>query len=300
LRPARIVEFSLPATTAKSAPILVETVEQVRAAVLAARQQGQSIGLVPTMGALHTGHVSLIEAARRDCEFVIVSIFVNPTQFGPTEDFQRYPRPLDTDLELCRQHGVDLVFHPSPATMYPPDFSSFVEVAGLSDVWEGRSRPGHFRGVSTVVLKLLTICLPDLAYFGQKDFQQQAIIRRMVTDLNLPCEVRVCPTIRDPDGLALSSRNAYLSESERVTALSLSRVLRWTADHLAAGDADLPRVRTVMQQMLRATPGLELDYATIVDSTTLQELDERSGQMTAIVAARVGKTRLIDNLQVRG
>jgi pantoate--beta-alanine ligase len=146
----------------------------------------------------------------------------------------------------------------------------------------------------------LTICLPDLAYFGQKDFQQQAIIRRMVADLNLPCEIRVCPTIRDPDGLALSSRNAYLSDSERTTALSLSRVLRWTADHLAAGDADLSRVRTVMQQMLRATPGLELDYATIVDSATLQELDERSGQMTAIVAARVGRTRLIDNLQVRG
>ena len=290
----------MPATTAKSAPILAETVEQVRAAVSAARQRGQSIGLVPTMGALHTGHVSLIEAARRDCEYVIVSIFVNPTQFGPNEDFQRYPRPLDTDLELCQRHGVDLVFHPSPATMYPSGFSSFVEVAGLSDAWEGRSRPGHFRGVSTVVLKLLTICLPDLAYFGQKDFQQQAIIRRMVTDLNLPCEIRVCPTIRDPDGLALSSRNAYLSESERATALSLSRVLRWTADHLAAGDADLPRVRTVMQQMLRATPGLELDYATIVDSATLQELDERSGQMTAIVAARVGRTRLIDNLQVRG
>ncbi|HVV99700.1 MAG TPA: pantoate--beta-alanine ligase, partial [Planctomycetaceae bacterium] len=212
----------------------------------------------------------------------------------------RYPRPLETDLELCRQHGVDLVFHPTPATMYPAGFSSFVEVEGLSDVWEGRSRPGHFRGVSTVVLKLLTICLPDVAYFGQKDFQQQAIIRRMVTDLNLPSEIRVCPTIRDPDGLAMSSRNVYLSDSERKTALALSQTLHWAAEHLSAGDADLPRVRTVMQQMLRATPGLELDYATIVDSATLEELDERSAQMTAIVAARVGRTRLIDNLQVRG
>ncbi|HEX5272262.1 MAG TPA: pantoate--beta-alanine ligase, partial [Gemmataceae bacterium] len=206
-------------------PPVTATVEETRRAVAEARRRGLSVGLVPTMGALHEGHASLIRAARRDTGFVVVSIFVNPTQFGPREDLSRYPRPLQHDLDLCAREGADLVFRPEPATVYPPGFRTYVEVTGLQDVLEGASRPGHFRGVATVVLKLFNIVRPDVAFFGQKDGQQALIVRQMIADLNVPVEVRVCPTVRDADGLALSSRNAYLDVHERAWATVLYEAL---------------------------------------------------------------------------
>src|SRR5438270_243878 len=195
--------------------VVAETIEAVRRGVAAARGRHQTVGLVPTMGALHAGHVSLIRAARAETAFVVVSVFVNPTQFGPNEDFTRYPRPLEGDLKLCARERVDLVFAPAATEMYPPDFRTFVEVRDLQDVLCGASRPGHFRGVATVVLKLFNIVQPDVVYFGQKDAQQIAIIRRMMIDLNLPQILRVLPTVREPDGLAMSSRNRYLDPTQR-------------------------------------------------------------------------------------
>jgi pantoate--beta-alanine ligase len=205
---------------------VAESVQSVRDAVSRAKQAGHRVGFVPTMGALHVGHVSLIERARAECGYVAVSIFVNPTQFGPNEDFNRYPRPRNADLAMCREAGADLVFYPTVETMYPVGHRTFVEVAGLSEILEGAIRPGHFRGVTTVVTKLFNIVQADRAYFGQKDYQQQSVIRVMARELDMPTEVVTCETIRDPDGLALSSRNAYLSESERKSGLALSRALR--------------------------------------------------------------------------
>jgi pantoate--beta-alanine ligase len=251
------------------------------------------------MGALHVGHVSLIERARLECQYVAVSIFVNPTQFGPTEDFNRYPRPREADLQICRDAGADLVFYPTVETMYPAGHRTIVEVQGLSDILEGAIRPGHFRGVATVVAKLFAIVLPDRAYFGQKDFQQQTLIRVMTRELNLPTEVVTCPTIRDPDGLALSSRNAYLSPSERQAGLCLSSALR-SAERLAAeGERNIKRLQAAMQHEIEMTPGVKLEYAVVVHPETLCELDAAEREMVALVAARVGTTRLIDNLILR-
>lgn len=269
---------------------------EIRREVAAARKRGARWGLVPTMGALHRGHLSLIEAARHECEVVAVSIFVNPAQFGPQEDFTRYPRPLEQDLAHCRSLGVDLVYQPDVSTVYPSGFCTFVEVAGLSDVLEGKFRPGHFRGVTTVVLKLLNVVQPDIAFFGQKDFQQQLILRRMARELDLPCEIRTCPTVRDPDGLALSSRNVYLSAEERESALSLHRSLLTAQESLRQGETRLDVVRRRMLDILTAAPAVRPDYATIVDSETLVEPDLAASPLTAVVAARVGSTRLIDNL----
>jgi pantoate--beta-alanine ligase len=277
---------------------VAEQIEEVRQKVAAARRQGARIGLVPTMGALHAGHVSLMQAARRECDYVVVSIFVNPTQFGPHEDLQKYPRPLAADLKACEAEDVDLVFHPQPETIYPDAFRTFVEVQGLSDVLEGKFRPGHFRGVATVVLKLFNIVAPDIAYFGQKDYQQQTLIRRMCRDLDLPVEIRVCPTIREADGLALSSRNVYLSPEERQAALSLSRCLRRADELLRRGAADLEAIRGEMRQVLTDTPGVVPDYATLVDPETLTEATAVQPRLVALVAARVGRTRLIDNLPI--
>ncbi|MGQ0636895.1 MAG: pantoate--beta-alanine ligase [Planctomycetaceae bacterium] len=267
----------------------------VRDFVSAARLRHERIGLVPTMGALHAGHLSLIEAARRECDRVVVSIFVNPTQFGPHEDFQKYPRDLATDLRLCAQAGVDLVFHPETATVYPPGFCSYVEVAGLSDVLEGKFRPGHFRGVATVVLKLFQMVPADLAYFGQKDYQQRTLIRRMVADFDVPIEIRVCPTVREADGLALSSRNVYLSADERRAALALSRSLKLARDLLTAGERDLSVVRRRMHELLTSEALVRPDYATLAHPDTLAEPAVALPRLVALVAARVGTTRLIDN-----
>jgi len=279
-------------------PTIVTAVEPTRRAVGEARRRGLSVGLVPTMGALHEGHASLIRAARRETGFVVVSIFVNPTQFGPTEDLSRYPRPLDRDLDLCGRESADLVFHPEPGTVYPPGFSTWIEVTGLQDVLEGPARPGHFRGVATVVLKLFNIVQPDIAFFGQKDGQQTRIIQQMVADLNLPVEVRVCPTVRAPDGLALSSRHAYLSEEERRNAVALNDALELGRTLIVQGERDPERVRAAMEGRIAATPGAALDYAAVVAADSLRPLDRLCGRVMLALAVRMGATRLIDNVLV--
>jgi pantoate--beta-alanine ligase len=263
-----------------------------------AQSDGSRVGFVPTMGALHAGHLSLIHAARRECEFVVVSIFVNPTQFGPNEDLAKYPRDLDVDLALCAETGVDAVFHPSVQTIYPAGYATFVEVTGVSDVLEGKFRPGHFRGVTTVVLKLFNIVPADVAYFGQKDYQQQTLIRRMCAELNLPIEIRVCPTVREPDGLALSSRNVYLDPHERRSALALSKSLNLARERIETGGRDAVAIRREMLALLEQTPRVRADYATLIHPETLEEVSEVLPKLVAVVAARVGTTRLIDNLVI--
>jgi pantoate--beta-alanine ligase len=276
----------------------VESVALVRQAVTAARAQGKSIGLVPTMGALHAGHVELVKHCRNNCGFVVVSIFVNPTQFGPGEDFERYPRPLADDVRQCETAGADLVFAPGVATVYPggPD-STMVEVPRLSGILEGASRPGHFRGVATVVLKLLEIVRPDLAVFGQKDYQQQLLIRRMVADLHLQVELHTRPTVREPDGLALSSRNRYLNPEERQAACVLSRALGQAREAVVRGEVSAKRVRQILRETIESERLVKLDYAEVADAETLEALDLLGAgrRAVALVAAKVGSTRLIDN-----
>ncbi|QDU11809.1 pantoate--beta-alanine ligase [Gimesia aquarii] len=273
----------------------VQEIPELRTLIQSQRKQDASIGFVPTMGALHAGHVSLIEAAREECDFVVVSIFVNPTQFGPNEDFDSYPRLLAQDLEKCQTAGADLVWVPTTDIMYPPHFSTYVEVKTLSEILEGATRTNHFQGVTTIVTKLLLSCLPDKAFFGAKDYQQQAIIRQMCLDLNIPVEIKTCPTVRDADGLALSSRNTYLSETERESALSLSHALNLAKEKIQAGETNLSHIKTEMQRLLTTTPLVKLDYATIVDAQTLEEIETPHPKMVALVAAFVGTTRLIDN-----
>ena len=280
-------------------PAVAETLAEIRHRILAARQSGKSIGFVPTMGALHAGHVSLIERARTESDLVVVSIFVNPTQFGPQEDFQRYPRPREQDLKICGQAGADLVFYPTVDVIYPAGFRTFVEVQGLSEILEGAIRPGHFRGVATVVTKLFLIAGADRAYFGQKDYQQQLLIRIMSRELNLPTEVITCPTRRDPDGLAMSSRNAYLTPEQRQQGLCLSRAMFEVQRQLDAGQQDLGLLVQSLRKQIQETAGVKLDYAVIVDSESLAELNAIQPNMVALVAAQVGTTRLIDNLMLR-
>jgi pantoate--beta-alanine ligase len=262
------------------------------------RMAGQRIGVVPTMGALHAGHQSLMKFARAECDVVVATIFVNPLQFGPKEDFERYPRPLERDLESCRDAGVDYVFHPTRDILYPHGFDTTVEVGTLSNLWEGAHRPGHFRGVTTVVLKLLNITFADVAYFGLKDYQQQAIIRRMCMDLNVPTEIRSLPTVREADGLAMSSRNQYLSREERESALALWQSLSLARERLLAGESNLDAIKSEMRSLLESTPFVAVDYATIADPDSLVELSKPRPRMVVLIAARVGKTRLIDNLLV--
>jgi len=274
---------------------VVADVAQVRSVVRSARQSGRRIGFVPTMGALHAGHRSLLEAARRECDVVLASIFVNPTQFAPNEDLSKYPRTLEADLTMCRETGVDVVYHPTVETMYPPGSTTAVEVDGLSAVLDGRYRPTHFRGVTTVVTQLFNIVAPDVAFFGQKDYQQQTIIRRMCRDLHLPVEIRVCPTVREPDGLAMSSRNVFLSQAERRSALALSRSLKLAREMLRAGETRLDPIRRAMYDLLSGTPLVNVDYATLIHPDSLEELEVAEAKVVAIVAAKVGATRLIDN-----
>jgi pantoate--beta-alanine ligase len=260
-----------------------------------ARFSGMSVGFVPTMGALHEGHLSLLQAARAENDVVALSIFVNPTQFGPGEDFEKYPRPLQADLDLAEAAGVTLVFNPSPDHLYPPGYSTYVTVEGLTDKWEGAIRPTHFRGVATVVLKLLQIVGPDRIYFGQKDYQQLQVIRRMVRDFHLPTQVVGLPTIRDEDGLALSSRNAYLSREERKAALILPRTLNYCANLLDDGERRAWEIQRAGLDYLSMEKNLKVDYLAVVDPQSLRELDI-VGEETALLAAiRVGNTRLIDN-----
>ncbi len=280
-------------------PLVAKTITELREHVRAARHSSLRIGCVPTMGALHAGHISLVEAAKRECEFVVVTIFVNPTQFAPHEDLSKYPRPFERDLEMCRAAGVDVVFHPEVETVYPTGATTFVEVAGLSSILEGAFRPTHFRGVATIVLKLFNMVLPDVAFFGQKDFQQQLVIKQMVRDLDVPVEIRTCPTLREPDGLAMSSRNVYLSADDRQTSLALSQALKLATEMCQQAETNPAEVRAAMCRHLESFPGVRVDYATLVDATSLAEIESFVPEMVALIAARVGTTRLIDNMTVR-
>jgi len=263
-----------------------------------ARAENHVVGLVPTMGALHEGHLSLVRRARQECSRVYASLFVNPKQFGANEDFAKYPRSFDSDAALFAELGVDALFAPAPDEIYPPGFSTYVNVEGTSDRLEGRSRPGHFRGVATVVLKLFEIAQPDYAYFGRKDAQQVAVIRRMVRDLNLSVQIVVCPIIREADGLALSSRNAYLNAEERRAATVLHRALQAARTKLAEGVRDVLEIQTAMRAVFSAEPLAQLDYAEIVSADTFEPALRVAGTSYVLVAARLGKTRLLDNMLI--
>jgi len=275
-------------------PRLFTSVAAWKEELRVARQRGTTIGVVPTMGALHEGHLSLVDAARRDCELVVVSIFVNPTQFGPGEDFSRYPRTLEADVKLLAARGVDVVFAPETAAMYGPDHATSVEVSGPALTLEGDSRPTHFRGVATIVLKLLNVLQPDRAYFGRKDYQQALVVGRMVDDLDVPVEVVVCPIVREADGLAMSSRNVYLSADERRRALSLWQSLRRAVEIVSSGERDVAILQSAMREILLAAD-MEIDYIAICDAQSLAPLERVTGPAVALIAARVGTTRLIDN-----
>ncbi|MGQ9755652.1 MAG: pantoate--beta-alanine ligase [Desulfotomaculales bacterium] len=274
------------------------TVQEVRDFVRAARAEGL-VGLVPTMGYFHDGHLALMHRARSECRTVVVSIYVNPLQFGPREDFRSYPRNPERDLRLAEGAGVDMVFMPDDGEMYPPGYATYVDVEGLTDKLCGRSRPGHFRGVATVVTKLFNIVCPDRAYFGEKDFQQALVIRRLAADLNLDLEIITVPTVREPDGLAMSSRNVYLSPAERQAATVLYRSLVKTRDAILAGERDPGRARRILAATIAAEPLAELDYAEVYGLPWLAELDRLEGEVLLAVAARVGRARLIDNLVVK-
>jgi pantoate--beta-alanine ligase len=274
---------------------VLSTVREMHAASRAVRKSGQSLGLVPTMGALHAGHIALMRAARAQCEVVAASIFVNPKQFGPNEDFAKYPRTFEQDCALLEAEGVALVFAPQPEEMYPPGASTFVDVEGVGDRLDGRSRPGHFRGVATVVAKLFHILGPDKAFFGQKDAAQVAVLRSMVRDLNFDLELVVCPTVREPDGLALSSRNRYLSVPDRSRALVLSRALEVVSANYRAGQKDVARLVEAGRSVMATEPEVRIDYLEIVDAATLLPLREAATGALVAVAAYVGDTRLIDN-----
>jgi len=270
----------------------------MRAAVRGARLAGKRVGLVPTMGALHEGHLSLVRTAGAACDLVAASIFVNPTQFGPNEDLEKYPRSFERDRELLEKEGVQLLFAPSVEQMYPAGAATWVTVEELSSKLDGRSRPGHFRGVTTVVAKLFHIVEPDAAFFGQKDAAQVAIIRRMVRDLNLPVEIVVCPIVREPDGLAMSSRNAYLDAEQRKQALALHRSLKRVRELVDAREMAASKLASAGREEFAREPSVRLDYFEIVNPDTLDPVGDVSGGALVAVAAYVGGTRLIDNLLI--
>jgi pantoate--beta-alanine ligase len=272
------------------------TISEVRAASREARTRRERLGLVPTMGALHEGHLSLVRAARAQCGAVAVSIFVNPTQFGPNEDLAKYPRQFERDCELLEKQNVDIVFAPSVEEMYVKGEGTWVTVEGLSEKLDGRSRPGHFRGVTTVVAKLFHLIEPDVAFFGQKDAAQVAVIRRMVRDLNFPVEIVVCPIVREPDGLALSSRNAYLNSQDRRRALVLTRSLREVEEQFCAGEKNAAKLIAAARNVLAQEPQVRLDYFEIVDPDLLDPVEHITAKTLVAVAAYVGTTRLIDNV----
>jgi pantoate--beta-alanine ligase len=275
---------------------IIRTIAWMKQTARQARAESRVIGLVPTMGALHQGHASLIARARRECSPVIASIFVNPKQFGPNEDFSKYPRTFESDCEKLQQAGVDALFAPEAGEIYPKDFSTYVHVEGLSERLEGRSRPGHFRGVTTVVMKLLQIVQPHFAYFGRKDAQQARLIAQMVRDLNLDPEITVCPIVREPDGLALSSRNVYLNPEERKAATVLHCALEAAKKELAAGARDTQHLQALLHRTLSKEHLAALDYAEIVDAQSFEPVVRVSRPCYVLLAVFIGKTRLIDNL----
>ena len=282
-------------TTRSPLPEVVRDGEVLRRQVAELRRRGNKVGLVPTMGALHEGHLSLVRAALAECDACVVSIFVNPAQFGPSEDFARYPRARDADLDRLADLGVQLAFVPETADVYRPGHSTWVEVGSVAEPLEGESRPGHFRGVATIVLKLFNLAGADVAYFGQKDYQQALVIRRMVEDLNVPVEVRVRPTVREPDGLAMSSRNAYLDPGERARAASRYASLCAAERLVAAGQTEAGRIRREIETILIDSGEAEIEYIALVDPETLQPRSAADGPTLIALAVRIGQTRLIDN-----
>ncbi|MFB3919901.1 MAG: pantoate--beta-alanine ligase [Candidatus Velamenicoccus archaeovorus] len=277
---------------------LITTIAALRLELGRCRKRGRRIGFVPTMGFLHEGHLSLVCQARKDNDVVVVSIFVNPIQFGPREDFKTYPRDLKRDMGLLRGFA-DFVFAPSARELYPEGFCTFVEVRGFSDEYCGRTRPGHFTGVATVVTKLLNIVAPDAAYFGQKDAQQAAVIRRMVEDLNVPVDIKVMPTVRESDGLAMSSRNTYLSSKERQEAVVLFQALKSAEHAVATGLRDAQKIRGMLEDFIAHTPSARIDYIEIVDKKTFERVKTVGRDALLLLAVYIGKTRLIDNVLLK-
>ena len=275
--------------------LIFKTIAEAQSACAQLRGEGRILGLVPTMGALHEGHLSLVRAAKAECDIAAVSIFVNPTQFGPNEDFSKYPRTFEQDCALLEREGVDLIFAPTVDDMYPAGVSTFVLVEGVSDRLDGASRPGHFRGVTTVVSKLFHIVCPHKAFFGQKDAAQVAVLRKMVRDLNCPLQLVVCPIVREADGLAMSSRNRYLSEKERQQALVLHRALGEVEKRAAAGETKSSALIEAARSVIASEPAVRIDYVAIVDPDTLIDISDVRGGALVAVAAFVGTTRLIDN-----
>jgi pantoate--beta-alanine ligase len=304
-------------------PQLVTTIAELRETLAAVRHEGKRIGLVPTMGALHEGHLSLVRAAKAECDCAVVSIYVNPTQFSPAEDFSKYPRTLEADLKLLAGCGTDIVFAPTNEQMYPAEnggkkgtvpicrngpegashkwglspfsLATWVDVGAVAEPLEGQCRPGHFRGVATVVLKLFNIVQPHAAYFGQKDYQQAAVIRRMTADLNLPIAIRICPIVREPDGLAMSSRNRYLSPAARQRALVLWKSLQTAAKLIEEGQRDAATIVAQMRQMIETAEDARIDYVALVDPETLEPVERIAGRTLAVLAVKIESTRLIDN-----
>jgi pantoate--beta-alanine ligase len=276
----------------------IHTIQWMKELAKEALVTERPLGLVPTMGALHEGHFSLVREAKRKCSPVVVSIFVNPKQFGPTEDLKKYPRTFEADRDALAALGVDVLFAPSSEEMYPPGFSTSVTVKSLSDSWEGRARPGHFDGVATVVLKLFEIVQPHTAFFGRKDAQQARIIRQMVADLNLGTQIELCPIVREPDGLALSSRNVYLSPDDRRAAIVISRSLAAVKQSIERGERDVVRLLAIMRSELDSESRLIVDYAEIVDADSFEPVRVIRGDCYALIAAKVGGTRLIDNAYI--
>lgn len=274
---------------------LVTTVEEVRSRVKQWKKEGLTVGLVPTMGYLHDGHKSLIDRAVKENDRVVVSDFVNPTQFGENEDLGSYPRDMERDSKLCEEAGAALIFHPAPEEMYAPDYCTFVDMNKLTDVLCGKTRPIHFSGVCSVVSKLFNIVTPDRAYFGQKDAQQLAVIRRMVRDLNFDIEIVGCPIVREPDGLALSSRNTYLNTEERKAALVLSQALKLGKDMMESGEADAVKIRKAMVEHIEKEPLARIDYVEIVDVDSLESVQKIENKVLTAMAVYIGNTRLIDN-----
>ncbi len=277
---------------------ILNTVAETRTAIESQRKMGKSIGFVPTMGFLHDGHLSLMEAAKDQTDFVVVSIFVNPTQFGPNEDLASYPRDLERDVELCKSVGVDLIFAPSVSEMYPDGYSTYVDCEGdITKRLCGATRPTHFKGVTSVVSKLFNIVMPDKAFFGQKDAQQVAVIEKMVRDLNYNLEIVPCPIVRESDGLAMSSRNAYLNDDQRKEALVLSKALKRAKDLIEAGERSTEMLIGEMIKIIEVSPSAVIDYVSIVDAKTLDAIETINDDFLVALAVKIGKTRLIDNFR---
>ena len=281
-------------------PKLVRTVARLRETLAVVRRQSKRIGLVPTMGALHEGHLSLVRASKAQCDFTVVTIFVNPSQFGPDEDLDTYPRTLEADLDALAGCEADLVFAPAAEDVYRPDYATWVQVGSLAEPLEGRCRPDHFRGVATIVLKLLNMVGADVVYFGQKDYQQAMVIRRMVDDLDVPIEVKVCPTVREPDGLAMSSRNAHLSPEARARSLVLWKSLQRAAELVSQGVRSTDEIAQRMRAVIVTADDARIDYIALVDPDTLEPVEEITTPTLAALAVTIENTRLIDNCMLLG